>query len=72
MYVVLATSFPQVTAEFEFRKDVRIGDTLYNSEMTILPIFRAIFYQEMLATTDTEAFAMSPLPTAAGNGLAIA
>ena len=72
MYVVLAASLPQATAEFEFRKEVRAGDVLYYSETTILPILRTIFHRQTLAATDTETFAMSPVPSAAGQGLAIA
>ena len=72
MYVVLAALLLQATAEFEFRKSIRAGDVLYNSETAILPLFRPIFHRDTLATTDAGAFAMSPLPTAAGNGLAIA
>jgi hypothetical protein len=65
-------SLPQATAEFEYRAEIRAGDVLYNSETTVIAILRAISHQETLARTDTETFAMSPLPTAAGGGLALA
>jgi hypothetical protein len=71
MYVVLVISFPQATAEFEFRRSIRAGDTLFNSETTILPLLRAIFHQQTLATTDAESFALSPLSSTAGQGLTI-
>lgn len=70
--LLLASTLPAATAEFEFRKEVRIGDALFNQDIIILPIARAIFHQETLATTDNEAFAMSPLPTATGEGLTLA
>ncbi len=70
--MVITASLPQALAEFEFRKEIRAGDTLYNSDTSVIAILRALSHQETLARTDTEAFAMSPLSTAAGNGLAIA
>ena len=72
MYVVLSVSIMPVLAEFEFRKAVRIGDVLFNRDIIIVPIARAIFHQQTLATTDDEAFAMSPLPTETGEGLTLA
>lgn len=72
MFIVVRASLPQATAEFEFRKEVRIGDVLFNRDTNILPIARAIFQQDTLATTDNEAFAMSPLPTTTGEGLTLA
>jgi hypothetical protein len=70
--IVLTASIPQSTAEFEFRKEIRAGDLLFNSETTIMPLIRSLFHQETVATTDTEAFAMSPLSSTAGEGLTIA
>jgi hypothetical protein len=72
MYLILSAALPSATAEFEFRKQVRIGNMLYNSETTILPLFRLIFHKDTLAATDTEAFAFSPFSPAGGDGIAIA
>ena len=72
MYVVLSVSIMPALAEFEFRKSVRIDDVLYNRDIIILPLARVIFHQDTLASTDTEAFAMSLLPTTTGEGLTLA
>jgi hypothetical protein len=70
--LVLAATLPAASAEFEFRKEVRAGNLLFNRDIIVVPIARALFHQETLATTDTEAFAMSPLPTTTGEGLSLA
>jgi hypothetical protein len=71
MLVVANASLPQAMAEFESRAEFKAGDTIYNSETTAIAILRAISHQETLARTDSETFAMSPLP-GAGDGLALA
>jgi hypothetical protein len=72
LYVILWVSLLPASAEFEFRKEVRYGDTIFNQDIIILPIARAIFHQQTLAATDTEAFAFSPLSPAGGTGIALA
>jgi hypothetical protein len=72
LFIVMAASLPPATAEFEFRKEVRAGDMMFYSDTIILPIARAIFHQQTLAATDTEAFAFSPLSPAGGTGIALA
>lgn len=62
---------PQATAVFEFRQELRAGNILYNNDVSGVLAIRALFHQETLANTDTEAFAMSPL-LSTGNGLALA
>lgn len=71
LYIFMMAVLPLATAEFEFRRQIQAGDVLYNNEITILPIFRALFHQQTLATTDTEAFSLSPLVSAEGNGLGL-
>ena len=70
LFVVLSASLWPASAEFEFRREVRAGDLLFNSDTIILPILRAIFHQETLTTTDQESFALSfqPVP---GTGSAL-
>ncbi|OPY30489.1 MAG: hypothetical protein A4E28_00254 [Methanocella sp. PtaU1.Bin125] len=72
MCLILSAALPSATAEFEFRRQIRAGDTLYNNEITILPLFRTIFHQDTMAATDTEAFALSALSPAGGDGIALA
>jgi hypothetical protein len=72
LYVLLSISLQPATAEFEFRKEVRVGDVLFNQDIIILPLARAIFHEQTLAATDTEAFAFSPLSATGDDGISIA
>jgi hypothetical protein len=71
LYLALVASLPIAMAEFEVRQELRSDGLLYNNEFILLPITSTLFHQENLAATDTEAFAFSPLTSAAGGGFAL-
>ncbi|OPY28178.1 MAG: hypothetical protein A4E28_01696 [Methanocella sp. PtaU1.Bin125] len=71
-YLLLSASAPIAETELEVRRELRAGDLLYNDETILVPFELTIFHQQMLAASDTGAFAMSPLPPAGGGGISIA
>jgi hypothetical protein len=72
LYLALLAAIPVATAEIEIRQGLRSDGLLYHNEIIILPLVRTLFHKETLAATDTEAFALTPLSPAPGNGVALA
>lgn len=70
--VIIPGLVPASSAQFESRQELRSGDLLVNQETIIVPFQITLFHTQQATCTDTEAFASSPLPTAAGNGFSLA
>jgi hypothetical protein len=63
---------PVATAQVQIRRAVEAGDVLYNKEIIIFPLKRTLFHQDTLATTDTEALAISPISSGSSTGFTLA
>jgi len=59
------------TAEFESRNEVRVGNTILNNEIIIVPYQITLFHNQAAAHTDAESLAISPLPMKGSDGFSL-
>ena len=71
LYLLAMALYPQASAVFEFRQELKSGNLLYNNDVGGVIAIRVLNHQQTAVKTSTDSFAMSPA-IAHGTGFGLA